>query len=236
MTRFAFGVTLSPAERALFGGAPGSRSSFVRSHTCVVALPDETTCQVSYTRYNHRSHRFDFGSPLDQRIWIDPYLDGSVAAVEHKAQEIAAEAFAQAQEAERKQMGRKTRPTGTPKPDPKNAGYLSVKEADRCGGRYAACLKLTSGTLQRLGELHEEPSGAVQEIRSGKHDQCKIFVAQQIVIGICNRGLRHWQEPRFLAERPERAGEALNQLATHEEVSKPEDPTPSRRGRRRKAA
>ena len=202
VTRFAFGVTLSPAERALFTGGPGSRSSLVRSHTYVVTLPDRTTCQVSYTRYNHRSHRFDFGSPVHQRIWIDPYLDGSVAAVEAKAQEVAAQAFAQAQEVEQKQMRRKSVPAGSKKPDRKDPLCLSCKIADQFAGKYAACLKSAHGTYMRIGDAYDAPESVAQELQSGKHDHYALADGQEIVIGICNRSLRRWEEPRLLINRP----------------------------------
>src|SRR5688572_29039931 len=84
MPRFAFGVTLTAVERALVGPGSGTRANLVRLYTCQVNLPDQTQCQVTYTRYNARSHKFDFHSPLHQRLWIDALLDGSVAAVEHK--------------------------------------------------------------------------------------------------------------------------------------------------------
>ena len=203
MPRFAFGVTLTPAERALFCGAGGSRSSFVRSHTCVVTLPDGTACSVSYMRYNPRSHRFDFGAPLDERIWIDPHLDGSVAAVEQKAQEIAPQAFAQAQEAEQKAMRRKTLPQGSPRPDRKDPAVLPCKAADPLAGKYAVCIRFANGTLTAIGEAHETPDEPVEEIGNGHHENDHpLSPEQEVVVGIFNRALRRWQEPRFLAVRP----------------------------------
>jgi hypothetical protein len=174
----------------------------VRAHTCTVTLPDQSTCQVHYTRYNARSHKFDFGSPIHQRLWIDPFMDGTARAVEEKAQEIAAEAFRMAQAAEVKEMQRKTLPAGAQKPDRKDPQTLSCKAADECAGKYAVCLRLLSGTLMRLGDLHELPEQAVEEIASDRHDPRTMMQGQAMVIGICNRAHRRWQEPRFLIDRP----------------------------------
>ncbi len=234
MPRFAFGVTLTPVERALVGPGSGARTNTVRLHTCQVNLPDHTQCQVTYTRYNARSHKFDFHSPLHQRIWIDPHLDGSVGAVELKAQEISGEAFAKAQAAEVKQMQRKTLSQGLPKPDRKDPSCLSCKVADQCAGKYAACIRFATGTMTRIGELHEAPDDAAREIESGRHTHYRLTDGQAIVIGICNRGQRKWQEPRFLIERPQVSPEPVTQEPAETISPTTDRPKPSRSRRRLK--
>ena len=67
------GAQTSPAGTVTW--LTNSGGSFATSTCTLSGSGTSTTCQVSYTRYNHRSHKFDFGSPLHQRLWIDPYLD-----------------------------------------------------------------------------------------------------------------------------------------------------------------
>ena len=201
MPRYVRGVTLSPQERALLGPANGGKSTVVSSHRCTVTLPDDRLCEVSYQRINPRSHKFDFLAPVHQRLWVDPHLDGTVAAIEHEAQSITSWAFQLAQEAEQKEMKRKTASSTERSVCIPHEERLPTKVAVACAGKYAVCLKFGSGNLLRIGAPYSSPEDAILEVEQGKHQTVVLQPSQEIVLGICNRPARQWQEPRFLVKR-----------------------------------
>lgn len=202
MPRFVRGITLTPEERARTGIVPGSSNGngVTRSHECTVNLPDGRTCSVSYTRISPMSHKFFFHAPVLQRIWIDPRLDGSIAAIEAKAQDIATDAFGNAQTEEQKEMRRRTQPSHARAEDRGPRPVMSAKNADRYAGKYAVCLKLSEGGLLRIGPLIDSPRELPAEVGLLRYREL-LDAGQRLAIGICDRSRRRWIEPRFLVTR-----------------------------------
>ncbi|MCX6380331.1 MAG: hypothetical protein NT023_12795 [Armatimonadetes bacterium] len=202
--KFVKWVTLTPEEREAVGGGVrqnGSRvASFpaVKEHTFAVSLPSGADCNVTYTRYGAKSHKYQFGSPACQRIWHSDVLIGGVNGIEEKGKELAPQAFRLAQLAEQKEMRRKTPPTGE---DLKTMGVpqLSPKSADSYAGLYTVCIRHASGTLFPLGTLYEDPEKAGKDLESGAHRQIALQGEQRIVIGICCRYARRWTEASLIA-------------------------------------
>ena len=140
--KFAVGVTLTAEEKARIGfdsrparnrlyteSPPATPSNIVRSWTCEVTLPDGTACSVSYQRDGPRCHRFSFQEPLKERLWHMEALEGGAYAIEQKAQELAAAAFAQAQAAEQQEMRRATAPGGY-REQPTSRGHGAAADED----------------------------------------------------------------------------------------------------------
>lgn len=198
--RFARGITLSPAERLHAGLVPrGPNGSAAQTHLCQVTMPDGTACQVSYTRLNARSHKFAFLQPVLQHLWIDPLLDGSITAIETKAQELTVEAFRLAQLAEQKEMKTGSR---SPRADNQAAAcpFMKAKTAREYAGQYAVCIEFGESHLMRIGRPTNHPEDLAAEIEQPGYREL-LIPGQRLVIGICNRSARRWVIPRFLAER-----------------------------------
>ncbi|MCX6378495.1 MAG: hypothetical protein NT023_03325 [Armatimonadetes bacterium] len=202
--KFVKWVTLTPEEREAVGGGvkqSGSRIiSFpaLKEHTFTVVLTNGAECAVNYIRYGTKSHRYQFGSPVCQRIWHSEPLAGGVNGIEEKGRELAPQAFRLAQQAEQKEMRRKTPPTGT---NLKSQGVpqLNPKSADSQAGLYSVCLRHSSGMLVPLGTCYEEPEKASHDLQSGAHRQVTLYGEQRIVVGICCRYTRQWKEPSLIA-------------------------------------
>jgi hypothetical protein len=204
MRRYAYGVSLSASERqgVSVRSAPPTRGTTpaIKEHTCYVTLPDGRRCNVEYKRTSASSHLFTFGLPVDQRRRVNQELTG-VPAIEAKAQELAEVVFQSVQENEVRQMRRKGAPLKTAMGDDERI-LLSPKTAAELAGRYAVCVRFADGRLMRIGTSYPAPQYAVSELRSGAFADAKLSKGQAIVIGICNRAARRFQEPKFLAERP----------------------------------
>ncbi|GDX40069.1 hypothetical protein LBMAG21_03610 [Armatimonadota bacterium] len=157
--KFVKWVTLTPEEREAVGGGirqNGSRfvcSPAVKEHTFSVRLPNGADCNVTYTRYGTKAHRFQFGAPVCQRILHSDTLSGGVNGIEEKGRELASQVFRLAQLAEQEEMRRKTPPPGA---SSKMMGVplLSPKSADSQAGLYSVCLRQNSGALTPLGTLY----------------------------------------------------------------------------------
>jgi hypothetical protein len=205
MRRFARGVTLTPEERRLVGlDTPANSASYrssaglVHGHACSVQLPDGSSCSIEYTRYGPRAHRFAYAAPLCQQVWITETMGNDLPAIEQKAQEVSSQAFRQAQKDEQKQMRRKTPPPGKATTQLERP-HMSAQTAAHCAGCYCVCLRFESGLFMPHGTLYEDPDKAVQELAEGVHKDVQLVGGQKLVVAICNRSLRCWQEPRFLA-------------------------------------
>ncbi len=209
MARYATGVTLKSSDPASVSqtGAPivpeQSSTKTISSHACEVTLPNGATCSVDYRRYQAKSHAFTFHAPIGQRLLVSGTLRGS-AAIEHKAQELASEAFRKAQESEQQEMRRKTPGAKQPGARPDDGPEMEAATAERLAGRYAACFRTETGRLIRLGPAYLRPEAAVQEIQDGTYQNIRLINGQALVVGICNRVQRRWVEPQFLsAQAPE---------------------------------
>ena len=218
--KYVKGVTLSPRERRDAGllprTQPGEASSvaggsgngggevsptgIVRAHSGPVILPNGETCAVSYTRFHAGSHRFLYGPPLREAVWIAGALDGGTFAIEARARELAGKAFRQAQEAEQRTMRRTAPPrnTGTNE-ETGSAPLLPAREAVRCAGWYCACLRFVSGSLMQIGALYPTPEGADREIRAGRHDGYRRDNGATLVVGVCCRWARRFVPARLVA-------------------------------------
>ena len=202
--KFVKWVTLTSAEREAVGGGVRQNGSRVASlpatkeHTFTVHLPNGADCNVTYTRYGAKSHRFQFGAPVCQRIWHSDTLAGGISGIEEKGRELALQAFRLAQLAEQKEMKRKTPPQGVAL---KTLGVpqLSPKSADSYAGLYTVCIRHASGTLFPLGTLYEDPEKAGKDLESGACMQVTLQGEQRIVIGICCRYARRWTEASLIA-------------------------------------
>ena len=202
--KFVKWVTLTSAEREAVGGGVRQNGSrvcslpAVKEHTFSVRLPNGTDCNVNYTRHGTRSHKFQFASPVCQRIWYSDTLAGGISGIEEKGRELVAQAFRLAQQAEQKEMRRKTPPQGETS---KTLGVpqLSPKSADSYAGLYTVCIRHASGTLFPLGTLYEEPEKAGKDLESGAHRPVILQGEQRIVIGICCRYARRWTEASLIA-------------------------------------
>ena len=200
MPRCAIGVTYTPEERAKMNLPPlGAKSvplSRLDSHETTVSLPDGTCCCVSFRRFGARSHRFVFGTPLTESVWLSEPLINTAPSIEQKAQELALTAFTQAMAEEQRLMRRKSIPKGailTPGEPP-----LQAKTAALFGGHYAVCILFSSGRLSAIGApcpAHDQPLAALQD---DTFAHVQLFGQQRLVIGICCRYLRRWVEPQFL--------------------------------------
>lgn len=173
--------------------SPCHPARLVKRHTLTVTLPDGTSCPVQYDRYGPRAYRFHYQAPLYEQVWGRENLKGGLAEVEAKAQELARVVFSLAQKSEQKAMRRKTLPPGTNRNNIPPAQF-NCKMADLYGGKYAVCLRLASGALLRLGPSYLTPEEAQRELVANQSTY-----STPCVVGICNRFLRRWQEPKFLA-------------------------------------
>lgn len=147
------------------------------------------------------AHTSSFFTHLScSRSWIDPRLDGSVEAIEAKAQDAAAEAFRRAQAQEQKDRRSRTKPSNIDLADRPAQTSMSAKNADRYAGKYAVCLRLSEGGLLRIGALIDRPEELPAEMAQLRYKEL-LEAGQQLAIGICDRTLRRWVEPVFLAQR-----------------------------------
>jgi hypothetical protein len=201
MTRFPKYLTLTPEERRKAGiGLPAASSPrTVSAHACTVTMPDGRSGPVAYQRLGATCHRFRYAAPYDQQVFHTGPLERSVEAVERRAADLAPQAFQQAQAEEQKRMRRRTLPRDERSEEQSVAPKIDAKTAERCGGMYAICVRFRSGRLMPAGHVYETPDAARQEIVDGTHGRLRLDGGQQLVVGICNRALRKWQEPAFLA-------------------------------------
>lgn len=230
MSRFPRYTTFSEAERLRLG-LPArieteSISPLLRSLTVAVTLPDGKPCSVTYTRDNSRSHKFAYTAPVCRSLWVNARLAGGEPAIQAKAQELAIQAFRQAQQEEQKEMRRKTPPPGRRSPLPPADQRMKVRHADACAGLYAVCVRFTTGYLLPLGRLHEQPEAAQAELAGEEYQHKTLYGGQRLVIGIANRWARCWVEPEFLAawsqpsstaEEPDDAEESVSYDGCEEE-------------------
>ena len=198
--KFVKWITLTPAEREAVGGGSQRQSGIAyqfKEHCFTVMLPNGEECMVSYTRYAVRFHSLEFSAPLCQKIGYEGELSG-IQAVEEKGKELAPQAFRMAQQDEQKQMRRKTPPQGVAL---KSIGepQLRNQSAERQAGYYAVCIRHVSGTLVPKGVLYEDSDKACGELASGVHDRVQLHGEQKLVVGICCRYAKRWQEPKLLA-------------------------------------
>jgi hypothetical protein len=205
MPRFVRGVTLTAQERVMVGiGTEGTSSGrATRNYTGTVTLPDGSTCQVTYYRYSRMYHRFAFGAPVSQTLYTGISLDGDTTGIEAEAKAQGVKAFGLAIQEEQKLMRRRSWPKDAVKVVATGETALETKTATKHAGMYAVCVRFTSGRLMRLGTPHKKPEEAIDEIKGGAFDHTALVAGQAIVVGICNRLGRCWQEPRFLTERPQ---------------------------------
>jgi hypothetical protein len=88
MARPVIGVTWTPEERAMMKLPPRGTTSYsaprVSTHRVTVSLPDGTTCPVIYRRFGACSHRFLFGEPLNEAVWVT-LPSGSRTINKHRA-------------------------------------------------------------------------------------------------------------------------------------------------------
>lgn len=218
MSRYPVGLTLSASERCQVGAPARSGAMLVRSYVCDVTMPDRSPCTVTYTRFSGTSHQLDYGPPVSQRVWVNHRIHEGVAGVEEAACGNAAFAFHLAQEAEQKEMRRKTPPQGTPAHTPVNDALLDRAKADRFAGQYAVCVRFASGRLMKIGHAYEQAEQAQHELHAGCYG-LQGDSGAQLVIGICNRWARRWQEPRFLVHVP------VERRAATETIAPPSLPT-----------
>jgi hypothetical protein len=199
MPKFAMGVTLTPAERAMVRPTTTRNGSFVREHTFTVSLPGGITCHVDYRRTGPASHCFQFHAPINQSLWSGVVLDGSISAIEKEGVSCGFSAFLMAQEKEQKEMRRKTRPKGSTSATA--LGDLTASTSRECGGKYAVCVRFGGGALLRIGEVFERPEEAVRDLHQA-NEKYHLIAANEPVVGICNCAERRWQTPQFLALDP----------------------------------
>ncbi len=193
MVRTVKGITLSPQERSQAGYGRGQP----RTHTCSVTLPGGPPCDVTCTSTGTRSHTFVFGAPLNRTGYAYEAIGGGLPGLEAKAQALAGALFQQAQQHEQQAMRQKAPGTRTLRRG-EDGPPISVRMAAELAGRYAVCVKCVSGTLIRVGGTYPAPEGALAEIESDRHSGIRLFNGQQLVVGICNRAARHWEEARFI--------------------------------------
>lgn len=184
---------LSPSHRR-------TSHKIVHSHTFSVVLPDGTGCDVDYRRSSARCHRFSFQTPLNETVYSTTRLDGTTKAIEREAVAAAPIAFTQAQIAEQERMRRRSVPQGSSRASRSDCLLLN-RTAEALGGKYAACVKFTSGNIMATGPGHDGPEPVLAELKAGRYLHVTLRAGQEIVIGICNRAERRWQEPQFLVER-----------------------------------
>jgi hypothetical protein len=196
MPKFAVGITLTPAERAMVRPITSRNGSFVKEHTFTVTLPGGMQCHVDYRRTGPASHCFQFHAPVNQSLWSGVVLNGSIAAIEHEGAGCGFSAFLMAQEKEQKEMRRKTRPKGSTSATA--LGDLTGAAARECGGKYAVCVKFGGGALLRIGEVFERPEDAIKDLDQAS-EKYNLTAVNEPVVGICNCGERRWQVPQFLA-------------------------------------
>jgi len=193
MVRTVKGVTLSSDERIQAGY---SREK-VKSHLCAVVLPNGVSCEVSYTRTSGRVHAFTFGDPLLRTHYVYEAIPGGIPDIEAKASELVPSLFSHAQQEEQKQMRQKA-PAGRTAPHRDTGPQIGAKIAAELAGRYAACVRTSSGNLIRVGATFSAPEGALGEIQAGRYSAIRLIKGQQLVVGICSRAAQRWEEPSFL--------------------------------------
>lgn len=203
-----YGITLTSEERRMAGydKTPGLRqptvpatdppahSDDISFHACQVLLPDGTTCQADYMRYGSAAHAFTFQSPLNERIFAQGTVSGGKETIEARAQQLVGKAWRQAQAAEQKTMQQASVPSHlihTLNREPQ----LQRKTAQQFAGLYAVCLRYASGTLSPLVSPCEQPGEALNALRRMQKSD-----SRTLVVGICCRWARRWQEPRFVAD------------------------------------
>ena len=209
-----YGITLTDEEKRMAGydrtsgfartttSAPAPKPQYagIASHACQVTLPDGTACRVDYACYGGGSgHTFTFHSPLSEREYGNGSL-ADIASIEARAQELVGRVWRKAQDAEQKTMRLPSAPSSLVHTLDKTA-QLTRKTAQRFAGLYAVCLRYPSGTLTPLAAACERRAEALSDLA-----QMQINNKQQLVVGLCCRWARRWQEPRFLLDAPVAAG------------------------------
>lgn len=206
MTKGVKWVTLTPEERRMVqpqssysSRSIGSgNSSLAKLHICEVQLPDRATCRVMYQRDNGQWHRFSFDAPLHQRLYVENWQPSSEDAIEAKAQELAPQAYTQAQQAEQKAMQQGTPPSGTTRsPVPTSSSLLRPKTAQAQAGQYAVCIMFKSGNVMPLGCLHTKAETAAREWEQAARER-EDHTGGQLVIGICCRWQHRWIQAQFV--------------------------------------
>ena len=205
-----YGITLSAEEKRMAGydrtsgfartttssPAPKPQYAGIASHACRVTLPDGTACRVDFACYGGGgSHTFTFHSPLSER----EYGNGSLAdipSIEARAQELIGRVWRKAQDAEQKTMRLPSAPSSLVHTLDKTP-QLTRKTAQRFAGLYAVCLRYPSGTLTPLSAACERRAEALSDLARMQANS-----KQTLVVGICCRWARRWQEPRFLLDAP----------------------------------
>ena len=204
-----YGITLTAEEKRMAGydrisgfaraatNAPASKPQYagIASHTCLVTLPDGTECRVDYACYGGGSHTLYFHSPLSER----EYGNGSLSdkeSIEARAQELVGRVWRKAQDAEQKTMRLPSAPSNLVHALDKTP-QLTRKTAQRFAGLYAVCLRYPSGTLTPLSAACERRAEALSDLVRMQAEN-----KQPLVVGLCCRWARRWQEPRFLLDAP----------------------------------
>ncbi len=200
MSRFVVGVTLTPEERAarnlLHTGTRSQSPPRLMHHELNVALPDGSSCPVRYRRFAGRSHRFLFGEPLTEAVWVTEPMHSTAIVIEMKAQECASTAFTQAMAKEQTLMRRKARPRGPILPP--SDGPMSAKSAESHAGRYAVCAVSGTGRLSAIGKASVQCDETIAQLTDGTFASFRLLGKQRLAIGICCRYLKRWIEPVFL--------------------------------------
>lgn len=201
MTTYPQGLTL---QRETLPGVAGavtppppaasSKPRLLKEHACTVALPDGTEGACRYERLGPACHRFDYrygdGSFLSRQYVTKPLGNAAIADVEAKARELAAAAFDEAMEHERKDyFARVTEPTdGSRKKNP-SLYCLDAEKAKEHGGKYALCMPLGNGRLLRVSSVVTTFSEIAVKWRNRTN--------AAFVVGCCNRLDRRWEMPRL---------------------------------------
>jgi hypothetical protein len=172
---------------------PKKRGALLKAHRFGVSYPDGTEGTCAYERfgpaYHLFCHSYGDGSPLP-RQYHTRQLGNRPEDVEAKGRELAAAAFSEAVERERKdRFARVTPPTdGSRKPDT-SLFRLSPADAKRHGGRYALCLPMPSGRLVRSSATFAtlaEANHAWEEVGD-----------RRLVVACCSRLDRRWLAPKY---------------------------------------
>lgn len=122
------------------------------------------------------------------------YFDEGLPAMVQGVTDAAVPALQQSQEDERQTM-RGESPPIVGVANPLGSGpVLSAKSAERLAGQYAVCARFPSGHLLRIGAAYDRPDEAQADLQSCFQPRD----GQELVVGICNRWGRRWQEPEFL--------------------------------------
>lgn len=183
-------TTLTPEERALVGTAP---SQMLTTLEVTVPYPDGTNGLAHYERLGPGYHRLTYryqDNTLLARIPVYAPIENTHKAIGEALRSHAEQSFKEAMRHEQQDVfARATFPAGGGRDVDRNKATFDADKAKRIGGKYAVCLRLTSGKLIAISRVYDtiaEANARFQAEPNLSH-----------VVACASRLDRRWMVPKY---------------------------------------